>query len=125
MTIDSIQLILLFKKYGFEYKKSSSGRGFYAFTFKAGFFHNAEVVYTDEANLVEVEKCLSGLDNIGYSTKKSLFESIEDVAEQLFNGFFNVDDWKERIATVYDRKRSISRVLSGETPGSNDNKTDI
>lgn len=102
MTIDSIQLILLFKKYGFEYKKSSSGRGFYAFTFKTGFFHNAEVVYTDEANLVEVEKCLSELDNIGYSTKKSLFESIEDVAEQLFKGFFNVDDWKERIATEYE-----------------------
>lgn len=102
MTIDSFQLISLFKKYGFEYKRSSSGHGFYAFTFKAGFFHNAEVVYTDEANPEEIEKCLSGLDNIGYSTKKSLFKSIEDVAEQLFKGFFNVDEWKERIATEYE-----------------------
>lgn len=56
MSIDSAQLISLFKKYGFDYKKSSSGHGFYAFTFKAGFFHNAEVVYTDDAKPVNLKK---------------------------------------------------------------------
>ena len=101
MTIDSHQLISLFRKYGFEYKKSSSGNGFYAFTFKTGFFHNAEVVYTEESNSDDVEKCLNDLKNIGYSTKKSLFKSLEEVAEQLFKGFFNVDEWKERISYEY------------------------
>lgn len=110
MSIDSAQLISLFKKYGFDYKKSSSGHGFYAFTFKAGFFHNAEVVYTDDAKPEEVEKCLKELDNIGYSTKKSLFKSIEDISEQLFKGFFNVDEWKERISTEY--KQYCQKMIS-------------
>ncbi|MCR6677416.1 hypothetical protein NVV43_17685 [Escherichia marmotae] len=77
MSIDSSQLISLFKKYGFDYKKSSSGYGFYAFTFKAGFFHNAEVVYTDDAKPEEVEKCLKELDNIGYSTKNHYLKALK------------------------------------------------
>nr|WP_141400295.1 hypothetical protein [Pantoea floridensis] len=87
MTIDSHQLISLFRKYGFEYKKNSSGNGFYAFTFKTDFFHNAEVVYTEDSKSEDVERCLNELKNIGYSTKKSLFKSYEEVAEQLFKGF--------------------------------------
>ncbi|WP_107333243.1 NACHT domain-containing protein [Pectobacterium versatile] len=115
MTINSDQLVNLFRKYGFEYKKKSSGRDFYAFTFKAGFFHNAEVVYTNSADFNEVEKCLKDLDDIGYSTKKSLFISIEDVAEQLFKGFFNVDEWKLRIASEYESycQKMISLLPDG------------
>ncbi|EHX5851396.1 hypothetical protein K3Z74_004757, partial [Escherichia coli] len=57
-----------------------------------------------------VEKCLKELDNIGYSTKKSLFKSIEDISEQLFKGFFNVDEWKERISTEY--KQYCQKMIS-------------
>lgn len=35
---DVDKLISLFKKYGFEYRKKSSGNNFYAFTYKTGFF---------------------------------------------------------------------------------------
>ncbi|BAK14088.1 hypothetical protein PAJ_p0221 (plasmid) [Pantoea ananatis AJ13355] len=116
MAINHIELIDLFKKYGFEYKKSSSGTGFYAFTFKTGFFHNAEVVYTNDADLEEVEKCLKELENIGYSTKKSLFESIELVSTELFNGFFNVEEWKERISHEYKLycEKMISLLPEGD-----------
>ncbi|MGG5796683.1 NACHT domain-containing protein [Edwardsiella tarda] len=115
MEINSSQLISLFEKYGFEYKKRSSGHGFYAFTFKAGFFHNAEVVYTDEASSEDVERCLRELENIGYSTKKSLFKNINDVSEQLFNGFFNVDEWRGRISKEYEQycDKMISLLPSG------------
>ncbi|MDJ0041215.1 NACHT domain-containing protein [Pantoea allii] len=116
MAINHIELIDLFKKYGFEYKKSSSGTGFYAFTFKTGFFHNAEVVYTNDADLEEVEKCLKELENIGYSTKKSLFESIELVSAELFNGFFNVDEWRDRISHEYKLycEKMISLLPEGD-----------
>ncbi|MEG1691600.1 MAG: hypothetical protein RR308_17795, partial [Hafnia sp.] len=63
----SSQLIELFRKYGFEYKKSASGKGYYAFTFKTGFFHNAEFVYTDEADLSSLALSEKGLDKIGFS----------------------------------------------------------
>ena len=36
-------IISLFRKYGFEYNKAASHGDFLAFTFKSGFFHNAEI----------------------------------------------------------------------------------
>lgn len=100
--LDSDRLISLFRKYGFEYKKNASGAGYYAFTFKAGFFHNAELVYTENVNLQEMEKSIKGLDDIGYSTKKSFFTDLKDIENNLFEGFFNVDDWRIRIKNEYN-----------------------
>lgn len=113
--LDSNKLIALFRKYGFDYKKHASGVGFYAFTFKTGFFHNAELVYTKDANFEDMEKSINSLVDIGYSTKKSPFESLDDIEKNLFNGFFNVDDWKERIETEYDIhcKKMLSILPSG------------
>lgn len=68
--IDSNNLISLFRKYGFDYKKSSSGKGFYAFTFKSGFFHNAEIVYVEGFDEDGLEKSIKELNDIGFSTKK-------------------------------------------------------
>lgn len=100
--LDSDSLISLFKKYGFEYKKNASGTGYYAFTFKAGFFHNAELVYTKNVDSEEMEKSIKGLDDIGYSTKKSFFTNLKDIENNLFEGFFNVDDWRKRIKNEYN-----------------------
>lgn len=100
--LDSHNLILLFKKYGFEFKKHSSGKGFYAFTYKTGFFHNAEFVYNDDVNHEEMEKSIKSLNEIGFSTKKSHYKSLSDIENNLFEGFFNVDDWKTRIKDEYN-----------------------
>lgn len=100
--IDSNNLISLFRKYGFDYKKSSSGKGFYAFTFKSGFFHNAEIVYVEGFDEDGLEKSIKELNDIGFSTKKTFFKNFNDVEEILFNGFFNVDEWKFRIKNEYN-----------------------
>lgn len=100
--LDSHNLILLFKKYGFEFKKHSSGKGFYAFTYKTGFFHNAEFVYNDDVSFEEMEKSIKSLNEIGFSTKKSHYKSLSDIENNLFEGFFNVDDWKTRIKDEYN-----------------------
>lgn len=100
--LDSNKLISLFRKYGFDYKKHASGFGFYAFTFRAGFFHNAEFVYTDEADEKEMERSINDLDSMGYSTKKSFFKSLSDIENELFDGFFNVDEWRERVLSEYE-----------------------
>ncbi len=38
------KIIALFNQYGFEYRKQASNNDYLAFTFKSGFFHNAELV---------------------------------------------------------------------------------
>lgn len=94
-------LVELFKRYGFDYKGNSSGNGFYAFTYKSGFFHNAEFVYIKSADRVELENKQDELKRLGFSTKLSLFTSMEEIENTLFTGFFDVVDWIRRIKKEY------------------------
>lgn len=104
------KLISLFKKYGFEYRKTSSGKNFYAFTYKAGFFHNAELIYTEDVDKGELEKIIIDLTNLGFSTKKSLYINLNHIENNLFNGFFNVEEWKN--SSIHEYKNHCKKILS-------------
>ncbi len=108
------QIISLFRKYGFEYRKSASNGDFLAFTFRTGFFHNAELVslkVNDKARIEkEMEKAVSGLEELGFSTKKSFYTSIDELEKNLFEGFFNVKEWKKKIRDEYTEH--CDRILS-------------
>lgn len=102
MTQDIIQL---FKKYGFDYRKSSSSDNFMAFTYKTGFFHNAELISLNNEDReridAEMEVKAKELQLLGFSTKKSFYDSFTEIERNLFDGFFNVEHWKERVKTEY------------------------
>ncbi|WP_182788493.1 hypothetical protein [Aeromonas media] len=108
------QIISLFRKYGFEYRKSASHDNFLAFTYKTGFFHNAELVslMMDERDRVEqeMERSVKELEALGFSTKKSFYRSVKEIEEILFDGFFNVSEWKERIKLEYNEH--ANKILS-------------
>lgn len=101
------KIISLFRRYGFEYRNSASNNEYLAFTFKSGFFHNAELVSMalDNREIIESEmdKAVKELEQLGFSTKKSFYKSIEDIDKTLFEGFFNVKDWKDKIKKDYIR----------------------
>ncbi|QHP53805.1 NACHT domain-containing protein [Pectobacterium carotovorum subsp. carotovorum] len=99
--MEKSQVISLFRRYGFEYKSKQSGEDILIFTYKSGFFHNAEIVYFDESSLDEVNKKEAGLIELGYSAKKSLCHNLSDIEEKLFEGFFAVEDWKDKIKEEY------------------------
>ena len=86
------EVVNLFKKYGFDYRGSASNGDFLAFTYKYGFFHNAELVslYPDRKLEIEEEMkpAVKQLEALGFSTKKSFYKSIEELEEALFDGFF-------------------------------------
>lgn len=113
------KIIELFHKYGFEYRKSASGTDFLAFTYKSGFFHNAELVSLNYGNRdeldSEMEKSLKSLEELGFSTKKSFYKSFEEIEETLFNGFFNVSEWKDKIKNEYiEHTQKILNILPKE-----------
>lgn len=102
------KIIELFSRYGFEYKKNISNCNFVAFTFKSGFFNNAELVAvidgSESKEQVELDMNSSAiqLEKLGFSTKKSFYNSFEEMEETLFNGFFHVKDWRSRINDEYE-----------------------
>ncbi|MFP6790877.1 MAG: hypothetical protein VB954_12930 [Thalassolituus sp.] len=98
------QVIDIFRKYGFDYKKSSSNNSYMTFTYKSGFFHNAEVVQIGESTTDEedINIKIKELERLGISIKRNKYETIEEVELGLFRGFFDVDNWKKRIKLEYN-----------------------
>lgn len=116
---NKVEVIKLFRKYGFEHRDSASNSDYLAFTYKAGFFHNAELVSLckDERQRIEREMDFSvrQLESLGFSTKKSFYNSIEEIEDVLFYGFFNVEQWKEKICREYSEH--CKKILSALPPG--------
>jgi hypothetical protein len=109
-------IIALYRQYGFEYRKQASNNNYLAFTYKSGFFNNAELVsllINDKTRVEkEMERTSQDLESLGFSTKKSFYNSISEIDETLFRGFFNVDDWKNKIRHEYIKHcERILRVL--------------
>ncbi|WP_413494485.1 NACHT domain-containing protein [Shewanella baltica] len=108
------KIIQLYKKYGFEFRKNVSNGNFLAFTFKSGFFHNAEIVSLnskEKENIEhEMDKVSSQLESLGFSTKKAFYKNFEEIEKTLFDGFFNVSEWKKKIQLEY--KSHCERTLS-------------
>ncbi|WP_049365622.1 NACHT domain-containing protein [Haemophilus parainfluenzae] len=105
MKLNAENLISKYKKYGFEYKKSYSNDSYLTFTFKSGFFHNAEIIkITSQANNSDenhINEVREDLRKLGYSEKFTENLSFEEIENELFNGFFDVENWKKRIFSEY------------------------
>lgn len=104
MAITCSEVIEKFRRYGFEYKKSYSNSSFLTFTFKSGFFHNAEVVQvaSDDADEKDITRKILNLENLGISIKRNKYETIAQIEQGLFDGFFDIENWKSRISAEYD-----------------------
>ncbi|KAA3639466.1 MAG: hypothetical protein DWP95_10495 [Proteobacteria bacterium] len=104
--INREKTIELYKKYGFKHRKSSSGNYFLGFTYKTGFFNNAELVSLigEDKEKVELEMNdkANELEKLGFSTKKTFYSSFNEIETQLFKGFFNVSQWKKNIKHEYE-----------------------
>ena len=111
---DKDKIIFLFQKYGFDYKDKSSDNDFLVFTFKSGFFHNVELVSLNISDKENIEKNMNAIahefEKLGFSAKKSFYESIGDIEKILFDGFFHVEKWKEKIREEY--KNHCDRILN-------------
>lgn len=107
-------IIKQFRKYGFEYRKIFSNHDYLAFTFRSGFFNNAEIVSLEvndkERVEKEMEKSISELNKLGFSVKKSFYNSLNEIKNSLFNGFFHVEEWKDRIRSDYEKH--TKKILS-------------
>jgi len=113
MDLCASQVIEKYRTYGFEYKKMYSNSSYLTFTFRSGFFHNAEVVKiannTDDEALIH--KKIHNLNELGISAKITEYLSLEDIEEGLFKGFFDVSSWRERIRSDYSEYvASVMRV---------------
>ena len=104
MDINYSQVVDKFRKYGFEYKKSSSNPSYLTFTYKSGFFHNAEVVQVkeDAEDEKDILKKISDLEKLGVSIKRNSYENITQIGDGLFSGFFDIQNWRERIEDEYN-----------------------
>lgn len=111
--MDKEKIVSLYKKYGFDYRPSASNERYLAFTYKSGFFHNAELVAVgadDREKLdQEMTKSFAELEKLGYSTKKSFYTNTNDLEEKLFSGFFQVESWIKRIHADYETH--VKRIL--------------
>ncbi|WP_017222845.1 NACHT domain-containing protein [Moritella dasanensis] len=103
MSINCSQVIEKFRKYSFEYKKSSSNSSYLTFTFKSGFFHNAEIVQlaTNKDDELDIIRKIEDLKELGVSIKRNKYDTIEQIEKGLFDGFFDVERWKSRIHDEY------------------------
>ncbi len=107
------KIISLFEKYGFSYNSTASKESFLAFTFKSGFFHNAEIVAIEAKNddsEAEIESVARQLEKMGYSTKKTFYKNYEDIEKSLFDGFFNTEEWRKKIKKEY--RTHCEKILS-------------
>ncbi|WP_299494138.1 NACHT domain-containing protein [uncultured Shewanella sp.] len=113
MDLCASQVIEKYRTYGFEYKKQYSNHSYLTFTFRSGFFHNAEVVKiannsNDEAMIQEK---ISSLNTLGISAKITEYSNLEDIEEGLFKGFFDVISWRNRIRSDYrEYVASVMRI---------------
>ncbi|WP_085297404.1 NACHT domain-containing protein [Cognaticolwellia mytili] len=120
MSLESSQIIEKYRKYGFEYKKNYSNNSYLTFTFKSGFFHNAEVVQlgNDPDDKQAINKKIDSLMDLGVSVKTKTYQSFEEIEKSLFEGFFDVSSWKERIQGEYDEY--VSGILKSLPEGDNE-----
>ena len=113
MDLCASKVIEKYRTYGFEYKKMYSNNSYLTFTFRSGFFHNAEVVkiannYEDE---ILIHKKIHNLNELGISAKITEYSNLEDIEEGLFKGFFDVSSWRKRIRNDYrEYVASVMRV---------------
>lgn len=105
MNLEKDEVIKLFVEYGFEFKEKASGSKYLTFTFKSGFFHNAEIVLLSQdlsdSDKEDIEKVEANYDELGFSIKKNTYGSVKEIRKKLFDGFFETKNWKKKNISNY------------------------
>ena len=118
MNIDKTQVIEKFEKYGFNYKENASNKSYLTFTYRSGFFHNAEVVQIakNAEDDHDIQSKIEQLQSSGVSIKRNEYKTIKQIEDGLFNGFFDTKNWLPKIRQEYkDYVDSILKILPSNT----------
>ncbi|HDS1699016.1 MULTISPECIES: hypothetical protein [unclassified Pseudomonas] len=98
--IDVEELKKLYKQYGFDEAKSDEP-GIHVFTYRAGHFHNADIVSID--NRGDEERVFNQFKKSGYACKTRHYTSNHDIEKTLFRGFFSADTTRKKLRKEYNR----------------------
>lgn len=100
--IDSKQLAHTYRRYGFE-EKSSSFEGVRVFTLRSGHYHNADIILVDSNKRENQQPAYDEFARNGFACQVRDYDSIADVENALFKGFFSVDSTRERLDREYTK----------------------
>lgn len=103
----------LYTKYGFEPGWSKEPDKYLVFFSKSGYFQNAEIVIVDPSvSPNSISK--SEYEELGYTVRIREFDSIDNIHEDLFRGFFNTKLSNQKLKTEYDAfcKKQNEKLLS-------------
>lgn len=90
------KLISLYELYGFNIE--SKNEDYIVFTHTNGYFNNSEIIRLSDRDLSGIEK---DLKELGYSVKICEVTNYEHAHENLFKGFFTINNTKKRILQDY------------------------
>ena len=116
--MNKIKIKELYERYGFSFREKQSEDDFLAFTYKTGFFNNAELVAicndSDKINISnKMEAKAKSFSEIGFSVKKSFYRNYDELDNALFEGFFEPNKWNEKTTRHY--KDYINNILKSVT----------
>jgi|TARA_R110002033_G_scaffold26095_1_gene59827 hypothetical protein len=97
--LDITKLRLAYRKYGFE-EQVSPDKNVAVFSIRTGHYHNADIVPLVKGQ--DVENIFMQYKNLAYACQIKEYSAIEDVEQELFNGFFSIESTKERLRKEYN-----------------------
>lgn len=103
----------LYQQYEFQFEAETDA--YILFLYAKGYFNNAEIVFCEKTKDIETLK--KEYENAGYSVKLREFTSVEEIHDELFNGFFRSDLHQRRLRSLYEqfeRKQNMA-FLDGNT----------
>ena len=83
---NSDEIIFLYEKYGFELEDNQNPEKYLVFSYRKGYFQNAEILLIDldfDFHNLEAEYKASG-----FAVKINKYSSLDEIHSQLFSGFF-------------------------------------
>lgn len=101
-------IVSLYELYGFE--ASDITEHMIIFTFSNGYFFNCEIM-TDDTKSELVKKKKEEYEELGYSVRIVEFDTIDNIDNKLYCGFFNIGMSKEKRINEYQRfvkKQSVN-----------------
>ncbi|WP_282248598.1 hypothetical protein [Vibrio campbellii] len=98
--LDKAKLRNAYRKYGFE-EQISSDNNVAVFSIRTGHYHNADIVPLIKD--YNVDDIFDQYKRLSYACQTKEYSSIENVEQELFNGFFSIKSTQERLLKEYNQ----------------------